>query len=336
MRPDFRNRVRNLQKLIKRNRLGAAMLTDPSDIFYYTGLDTDDSAFLVVDTDSSKPKLFVSPLNNNAEGLKTADVSFLRDLKEIRDLLKRYGPVGFDERNLNVHVFSRLRQGTDLRPACCVIREPRMVKDSYELRQIRKAVGITLGILGELGTGGKTELEIAAEIENRTREAGLCSAFPPIVSSGKNSFFIHTKPTKRRIKSSDLVILDMGVRYNGYCSDITRTLCLRPDKRQKKIMEDISLVQGEIIGSIKDGAGFNEIEGLYEKLMEKHGYRVFHSFGHGIGLSPHERPLKGDVLREGMVLTVEPGVYIRNFGGCRIEDMILVKRNRAEVLSTRV
>ena len=125
----------------------------------------------------------------------------------------------------------------------------------------------------------------------------------------------------------------MGVRYNGYCSDITRTFCLRPDSKKKKISENVSFIQQEIIDSIKEGLSFDYVEKIYENLMKKNSYSVFHSFGHGVGLSPHERPVKKDILRNGMILTVEPGVYIKNLGGYRIEDMIVIKNGKAKVIS---
>ena len=162
---------------------------------------------------------------------------------------------------------------------------------------------------------------------------GAKPSFDTIVASGKHSAFVHHKPDRNVIKQGDLAIIDIGAVFNGYCSDMTRTLCSKPGPKERRIMENISGIQAELIDGVSEGVKYDEMEKKYESLLRKKGYRLMHSFGHGIGIGVHERPAKGDVLKAGMVITVEPGAYIKGFGGCRMEDMVLVRKGSPRILT---
>jgi len=334
MGPDFSGRIKKLRRLITENRLDAALLSSPRDILYYTGSNlTGDTAFLIVDS-GSKPLLLVSYLSNYVWNLKTARVRFFSEFKDIVKELRGYKSSGFDEKNLSVEFFLRLKKlGVRLKPFGSFIKTPRMIKDEWEIRQIKKAVRVTESLFQEVRFVGKTESEVSKWFSKEIVDLGLKDAFPPIIASGRNSFFIHYLPGKRRIKAKDFVIVDIGVRFNGYCSDMTRTFCMKPDKRKKKVYGDLLEIQKQVIDNVRTGIGFDTLENFSKNLFGKLGYKKMHSIGHGVGLSVHEGPVSQDTIQSGMVFTVEPGIYIKNWGGCRVEDIIYIKNNRAKLLS---
>lgn len=206
------------------------------------------------------------------------------------------------------------------------------VKTPAQIRIIEKAVKITGKVFRELGNPfGRSEQDVAREIRHRIHKLGTKLAFKPIVASG--STVIHHKPGKKIVRKNKPLIIDLGVRYRGYCSDITR-MCVPDNKRIKRIYRHILKIQKETIKKIKPGVEFRDLQGEYKKLMGRKGYKVRHGIGHGVGLHVHER-VKGE-LKAGMLITVEPGVYIKGLGGFRIEDMVLVKKGKPRVLSKSI
>ena len=126
--------------------------------------------------------------------------------------------------------------------------------------------------------------------------------------------------------------MDIGAVFNGYCSDITR-MSVPKDKKYREIYEDLLDLNSFLIDNIEPGKTFEYVNSMYEKFMKEKKFRVMHSFGHGVGLSVHERPFGKDKFEPGMVLTVEPGIYIKNKNGFRIEDMILVGKEKPVILT---
>jgi Xaa-Pro dipeptidase len=317
---DCKRRVASLRRLIREEGLKGVLITSINDIYYYTGkaLIKGDPAFLFIGPDSSK--LYVSSLDNELEG---PGVGIFNGFKPLREELKGPGTLGFDERNLSVFAYRNLRSGI-WKPFSGKLKSLRMVKDKGELGLMKEAAKRTLSILGSLELKGRTEQDVASEIHARTRKAGDSPSFEPQVAAGRNSAFVHHIPGNARV-SRGLVIVDMGVRHRGYCSDLTRTFLLNPTRKEREAFEACSAIQRELIGMAKPGTPIDSIQKRFSERVEALGYKAMHSFGHGLGLSVHERPYKGDVLEKGMVITVEPGIYKKGFGGCRIEDMVLVK-----------
>jgi Xaa-Pro aminopeptidase len=220
--------------------------------------------------------------------------------------------------------------GITLKPLGDLIMKQRLVKDGYEIEQIKKALKITKVTLSKVAENmyGNTEKEVASEIEIEFKKHFSDPAFPTIVASGRNSTFIHHKPSEKIIKKNEPVLIDLGAKFNHYCSDFTRTFCSK-NKDERKLYEDVLEIQRCLIEHIKPGVDFKEIQNLYSEFLRKNRYKKFHSFGHSVGLSTHET-LKGE-FKENMIITVEPGVYLSNFG-CRIEDMILIRKGKAKIL----
>lgn len=335
MGPDFSGRVKRLKQMIKNRGVDALMISSMSDIHYYTGSSlSSDFAFLLVGL-KSKPLLNVSSLSNYDWKIKTAKIRFFSSMKDMLKEFKGYKTIGFDEKSTSADFFIRLKKsGIKLSPMTSSIKSMRLVKDDWEISQIRKAVRITEDLFSNVRLIGKTELDVAKWVNKKVMDLGLKNSFPPIITSGKNSAFIHCSPGSRKIRAGDLVIMDIGVRYNGYCSDLTRTFCKKPDKRKERFYEDIRNVQEQVIDNARAGIRFDTLDNFFQTLFDKLGYEKMHSIGHGVGLSIHEKPVAQDTLSNGTVFTVEPGAYIKNWGGCRIEDVVYIKNNKARLLST--
>jgi Xaa-Pro aminopeptidase len=338
MRPGFAKRRKSLKKLMEKRGLDAVITPDANDVFYYTGYSgmRDDRIFMLFPA-GGVPKLLVSPLENDAAE-KYPRIAYIREAKDFTAQLKRFKTMGYDERSLNLLLFREMKINlkTRLVPVGKMMEIPRIAKDDYEIGQLRGAIDLTGKVLGKIGSSlyGKTEKQVADSIEIEYRKLGVSESFESIVCAGRHSAFVHHKPDQTVAKANGAVLVDTGCRVNGYCSDITRMFFRRLDAKQKRIYGDVRQIHDELIDSIRAGVAYKKIEELYKKLYAKNGYRVTHGFGHGIGLSVHESA--GDVLKENAVLTVEPGVYIKNSAGFRVEDMVLVKKNRAEVLSKTI
>lgn len=211
---------------------------------------------------------------------------------------------------------------------------PTKVKTAKEISNMKKAAEITNKIFREMDSPfGRSEQDVAREIRQRARSLGASLSFRPIVASGRNSGFVHHKPGKKIVRENEPVIFDIGFRFNSQCSDVTR-MHIPENRKFKRIYKDVMEMQKLCIREARPGKSMKEINELFKKLMKKKGCRVKHSIGHGIGLHVHER-VKGQ-LKPGMVITVEPGIYEKKTGGCRIEDMILITGSKPIILSKSI
>lgn len=225
-----------------------------------------------------------------------------------------------------------------------VVESLRMVKDTDEIELIKKAVEITdraFEYIDSTIKPGMTELEVAWQLERFQRENGSQSMpFEIIVASGPNSAMPHARPTEKKIKNGEPVVIDMGARVGHYCSDFTRTLCLgQPDDTYKKVYDTVLGAQLAAISLIKKGITGKEADAFARTVIEEGGYgnEFGHSLGHGTGLAAHENPRVGpnsnDILSDGMVFSIEPGIYIPGWGGVRIEDLAIIENGVIYVLS---
>ncbi|MCL1852939.1 MAG: Xaa-Pro peptidase family protein [Peptococcaceae bacterium] len=245
-----------------------------------------------------------------------------RLFEEYRDLLPEGQAVGFSEE------LARLRQ----------------VKDDGELEMMRQAAALTdrgFAFILEQIRPGRTEREIALALEVALREWGAegCS-FDFITASGPRSSMPHGTASERVLCNGDLLMLDFGVKIGGYCSDMTRTVCLgKPTARQREIYEIVLAAQETGLRALRAGITGREVDASARAVIAEAGYEALfgHGLGHGVGILVHETPnlnaREETVLRPGMVMTVEPGIYIPGWGGVRIEDMALVTEKEAEVLT---
>ena len=220
----------------------------------------------------------------------------------------------------------------------------REIKDAEEIKAIREAVKITLKALSfieKILKPGMKELEAAAELERFIRMSGAEeSAFKIIVASGPNSSYPHAEISSRRLKTGEPVVIDMGVAYNGYKCDLTRTFFLgKINPSVRKVESIVREAQHRAIRHIRPGIPIKEIDFIARNYIAQKGFAKFfgHSLGHGIGLEVHESPSinkrNTHRLKNGSVFTIEPGIYMAGEFGVRIEDMVLVTKEGAQVLS---
>ena len=337
MHPNFVNRQQKLRAIVKEEKIDSLILTGKNDIYYYTGyMPVDDHGFLLLLKKKATKPILMLPGLEGSKNLKTADVRLIKKTVDMLRVMGKNKSIGFDQR-ISYCMFSAIKGASKRwKPLNSEIGEMRAIKESYEIDQIKESINISKKVWEKMKVLGKTEIKVANDIESTIIGMNAKPSFETIVLSGNNASYIHYRPEPKKIRSGELVIIDFGVRHNWYCSDITRTFCRTPSKKQKKIIEDVRHLQTQIMDKIVPGAKFSDVDKFYEKISSKMGYKSLHSFGHGVGLDVHERPWKDDVLKENMIVTVEPGIYIKNFGGCRIEDMLLIKKNKVEVLSKSI
>ena len=216
-----------------------------------------------------------------------------------------------------------------------IIEKQRMIKDDDELSSIIKACNVTDDCFKHIINyikPGMTEKQIAKEIENYYTQNAEGLSFETIVASGENSSKPHAVPTDRKIQEKDIITIDMGCKVNGYCSDMTRTIFVgEPTEEMKKVYDLVLNNQKFALDQYKDGANARQITKMVESNFKLNGgYDLIHSLGHGVGLEIHELPYMSyrfdTMLRENMVVTDEPGIYIPGKFGIRIEDTVQITK----------
>lgn len=255
--------------------------------------------------------------------------------------------LGFEENVVTYAAYRRLEEefGADaLRATSSITQDARTVKDDDEIARIRRAAGIVdealTGFLDQLQPG-MTEKEAAFELDRRILTGGADAiAFQTILASGPSAACPHARPSSRVLREGDMVKVDVGGRVDGYCSDITRTVFLGdPDERFVEVYSLVYEAQGAALERVGPGAECRELDEIARQIISDGGYgdAFSHGLGHGVGLEVHEAPRLSarstDTLAPGMVVTVEPGVYLEGWGGVRIEDLVLVTERGYEVLT---
>lgn len=261
-----------------------------------------------------------------------------------RDGIKR---LGIEEDFMTVGFCEDLKTampGVELVPARSVFARLRVTKDASEIENIRKAAGIAdeafKHMLGYIRAGMR-EAEVALELEFFMRKKGASAlSFDSIVASGVRSSLPHGKASEKVIEDGEFLTLDFGCVYNGYCSDMTRTVFIgKATEKHRKIYDIVLRAQVEALKGIKPGVSGKAVDKIAREIISSEGYGEYfgHGLGHGVGLAVHEdprlSPLGENILEAGMIVTDEPGIYIPEFGGVRIEDLVLVTENGAETLS---
>jgi len=211
------------------------------------------------------------------------------------------------------------------------------------LKNQLKAIEIVKQIIKEIPLWlkvGIKEKDLSEKIKRALKKQGAKPAFRTIVASGKRSAKPHGFATNKKIKKGELVVVDFGAKYRGFCSDLTRTFVMgKPTEKQKRVIEAVKAAQKVAISKIRPGIQACKVDQAARNYLEKKNLAQYfiHSTGHGIRNKVHEAPKLSkknkNKLREGQVVTVEPGVYIKGWGGVRIEDMVLVTKSGAKILT---
>jgi Xaa-Pro dipeptidase len=342
-------RIKKLSEAIEAAGIDAYLVTQSPNVFYFTN--SISGGYLIVSPDSD-PLLLAARLNlacalDQAKGCDVRPYTREDILDQIMAKLEEIGPstIGFDDLSLKLYKdLSERLGGAELKDESEVVKKMRMVKDADEVKLMRRA-----GALADIGMEaikdslgeGVAEHEVAAEAAYAMRKNGADDlAFPFIVVSGHRSAYPHGGVTDRKIRRGEFVTVDMGASYREYKTDITRTFIIgSPESKQKTIYETVLEANLAAHDKIREGANGADVHNMAMVVIEKAGFGEYfiHGLGHGVGLEVHEGPSLGktskDTLRAGNVVTNEPGIYIRGYGGVRIEDTVLVTRSEPERLT---
>ena len=342
---EISKRLRKARAELENNEIDALLVTNPKNLRYLTGKDTGraligrDDAFLWV---KELYRDLYSELYSN--GGYEFEVRIYEE-GAVRKFINKSGIKRLGIENIGILEFNRLSREIKRGLIPCNIPETlRAIKSRYEIELLKKSADMAkkgMEKAYKVVKEGTRELDAVAEIEYEIRTLG--SETPPfgegmLLASGVSGADIHAFAEMKRIYSDSPVVVDLGARYQGYYSDMTRTLVVgRLSKKEKDLLEFVESLELEAIGRVDVGTKASEIHKFVEEEMEKRGYKFYHSTGHGVGLDVHEIPNIGpnseDVLKEGMVFTIEPGIYIPGEFGIRFEDMILLEKNRVKMLT---
>lgn len=334
---------------IKKEEIDGFLFTSHSNIFYLSRFNSSNAYILMTD----REKYFFTDLRyfeNAKKQLKNFHVVLLKkgfdSIKEIVDNLN-LKTLGFEKDKLTISLYERLKEklNVDLKGYEDFLNEFRIKKTEEEIQIIKNAVKKTDNIFKKLlkelpNDIGKTELFVRQKIiENIFQEGGTGESFPAIVASGKHSAIPHWETSDKKLKNG-ILLVDMGMKYKGYCSDFTRTIHIsKPSKKFTEIYDIVKEAYLEAASKVKAGIPIKDIDIAARTVIEKYGYGEYftHSTGHGIGIDIHEEPRiykdNESVLEENTVFTIEPGIYIPNFGGVRLENIVVARKNKAEVLT---
>jgi len=259
--------------------------------------------------------------------------------------------IGFESVRMSVRQYEKIRRtlqeaglAVELKPVEDLVEDLRISKDDSEVRTLRNALSIAEKAFEEVCARirpGMQEKQLAWMLEQAMREAGADSlSFPVIVASGTNAALPHAIPGERRIREAEPILFDWGARLQGYCSDISRTVIIgEPDEPFRRVFQTVLDAQQAAIESIRAGISSKAVDKIARDHIERQGFggKFGHGLGHGTGLAIHEAPrlspIKDTRLQPGMVTTVEPGIYLPDWGGVRIENMVVVRETGCEVLN---
>ena len=346
----MKSRVDALRDFFEREKLDGYIVADETNILYFTGFSGGERLLVPGEGENVLYVRGVSyeEAKETAMDCRVELVKFGEDAdRKVADQIEglKLGRVGFDILSASAYLkLHKALKGIKLDDKGELVWELRRVKDETELRHMRRAAELTskgMEVAFETIRPGVREYEVAAEIEYAMRRVGSWGvAFDTAVASGARSAHPHGGCTDRKIKRGDLVVLDMGAKYQNYRADLTRTVTVgEPSTKQVRIHKVVKEAQNRAFQTVRAGAKACDIDAVARKLIERDGYGKYfvHRVGHGIGLDIHEPPSLNpeteDELKVGNVVTVEPGVYIVKFGGVRIEDTVLVRKDGAEKLT---
>jgi len=346
-------RLQKLRTILSEKNIQALLISQPENRYYLSNF-SGSAGYLLIMQD----KQLLSTDFRYVEQVKRQSPAY--SLFEIKGEMTKWFPefidglglkeLFFEAEDVIFDKYTKLKEilallGVEFKPSSGIVETIRAVKEPGEIALIERAVAVSdtaIEHIRKAARPGMTELQIAWEIEKFMREHGSqAMPFEVIVAAGKNAALPHHRPSEYIIREGEPIIIDIGARCEGYVSDLTRTICLGKEDKQFCLIYDIVLkAQLAAEEQIHSGMSGAEADAIARGIIEGAGYgdKFGHGLGHGLGLVIHEKPHVGitskEVLADGMVFTVEPGIYLSNWGGVRIEDTVTLKHGKLCVLST--
>lgn len=330
--------------LLEPLELEALYVTRPENVRYLSGFPHPEDAQVLLSLEGAF--LLTDPRYPEAGRESKIPVKVLKREEKEALFKELKGRVGFEAEHLPYAALERLRELSPAEwvPTKGVVERLRLKKTPEEVQRIRKAQALAEEALAHALTllrPGVEEREVALEIEFFLRRRGAEGvAFPPIVASGARGALPHAGASEKRLEPGELITLDLGAKVAGYHSDMTRTFALgKPSPEMRRVYQAVLAALEAALENLKPGRTGKEVDALARETLKRHGLdrHFVHSLGHGVGLAVHEgpslSPYTEEVLEPGMVVTVEPGVYLPGVGGVRIEELVLLTEEGIELLS---
>lgn len=348
-----------LSQWMKEKDIEMSFLTSTESVFYLSGFYSDPHERLLgVAVFQEEEPFLICPTMEKEDAKKAgwpyeiigySDIENQWEIvqKAVSKRVNKVTQIGIEKEHMNVERYEELTKlfpGTSFVSAEEKLRKLRMVKDEKELSTIKEACALADYAI-EVGCSeikeGKTELEVLAAIEFALKKKGVAAmSFSTMVLTGANGASPHGNPGQTKIQKGDLVLFDLGVVVDGYCSDITRTVAYGDiSDKQREIYDTVLKAQLAALEASKPGVACSEVDLTARKIIADAGYGEYfpHRLGHGLGISVHEYPSLTEtnnlLLEKGMVYTIEPGIYVPGVAGVRIEDDVYVTENGVEILT---
>ncbi|KPU28078.1 Xaa-Pro dipeptidase [Caloranaerobacter sp. TR13] len=343
-------RIEKLKKYMKEVDIDSVIIFKPENRRYISGF-TGTSGYIIITEKENYIATdfrYLEQVSKQCEGFNIIELNSLHTIFDVLSELK-VERLGIEDNFATLQFVRNIEEkcsNINIVPLNGVLENIRMIKDKQEIELIKNAAEITdkafNHILDFIKVGVK-ELDIAIELEYFMKKLGAEGpSFKFIIASGKRSAMPHGVASDKIVEDGDFLTIDIGCIYKGYCSDMTRTIVIgKANEKQKNIYNIVLEAQTESLKAIKPDVQGYELDRIARDIIDSYGYKEHfgHGLGHGVGLEVHENPRLAQnemgkiALKPGMIITVEPGIYIPNFGGVRIEDLVLVTEDGYEVLS---
>ena len=347
-------RIERIQKELKKRSLDAILISSSSHIAYLTGYggfsDIEREAFMFISLQNAllfTDRRYLGALAHVKPTISLKEISLKNPLsRHVGGILRSLNAqrVGIEKEHVTVEEYENLNLSSVAIPHS-ILADLRQIKTKEEIALLQKACDLTDKAYARLLSyvkPGISEKELAAKLEYWIKKQGADVAFPPIIAFGKNSATPHHKTGDQRLAIKDHVLIDFGVRYQLYCSDMTRVVFVgKPSDEQKRMYQtvhDAGQKALDFLSSDHQSVQASRVDDVARRYIISKGYpSIPHSLGHGVGIEVHESPrispVSKDILKQGMVFTIEPGIYDRKLGGVRIEDVVVLEKKGPSIIT---
>lgn len=333
------DRIQKVRKKMLKLKCEAVLISNPVNVFYLSGFKGSNGKILV-----KKNGIFLITDFRYLRSAKKQIPSSIKiyDQKNgFKKILRGVHQLGFESSHLTFsqyQAFKKAIKPVKFKPVLNLVEELRMLKDESEVRIIKKAVKHANSAYLEFVETikvGQSELDMEENLLSLIKKRGSDEfSFSPIISFGSDTADVHHLRSSKKLKKGQMILVDFGLKYKDYCTDMTRMIYTKmPSKKQKEIYETVLRANKNAIDSIQLNKRCSDIDHAARMVIENAGYGDFfgHSTGHGVGLEVHEMPNVSShsksVIKSGMLITIEPGIYTFKYGGVRIEDMVYINTN---------